>query len=70
LTRDWGHLALGLLPRLSSLALIGSLVPTTIAGHGFWTADDPITRKLQRIQFHKNMAMIGGLVFAALDRRT
>jgi len=60
-------LALGLLPRASAAALFGSLVPTTIAGHGFWAIDDPATRKLQRTQFHKNMAMLGGLLFAVLD---
>jgi putative oxidoreductase len=60
-------LALGIAPRLSALALAGSLVPTTIAGHVYWTVEDPATRKAQRIQFHKNMAMIGGLLLAVLD---
>jgi putative oxidoreductase len=60
-------LALGRAPRLSALALAASLVPTTLAGHSYWTLDDPDARKIQRIQFHKNMAMIGGLLFAALD---
>jgi uncharacterized membrane protein YphA (DoxX/SURF4 family) len=59
-------LALGKSPRLSALALAGSLIPTTIAGHSYWKIEDPDVRKLQRIQFHKNMAMIGGLLFAAL----
>jgi hypothetical protein len=31
------------------------------------SAEASMARKLQRIQFHKNMAMIGGLLFAALD---
>ena len=61
-------LALGRAPRLSALALAGSLVPTTLAGHLYWTIDDPAVRKQQRIQFHKNMAMIGGLLFAVLDQ--
>ena len=60
-------LALGIAPRLSALALAGSLVPTTLAGHLYWKIEDPDVRKVQRIQFHKNMAMIGGLLFAALD---
>ena len=60
-------LALGCAQRLSALALAGSLIPTTLAGHAYWTIEDPATRKLQRIQFHKNLAMIGGLLFAALD---
>jgi uncharacterized membrane protein YphA (DoxX/SURF4 family) len=60
-------LVLGLAPRLSALALAGSLIPTTLAGHAYWTVEDPAARKQQRIQFHKNMALIGGLLFAALD---
>jgi putative oxidoreductase len=61
-------LALGFTQRLSALALAGSLIPTTLAGHAYWTLEDPAARKLQRIQFHKNMAMIGGLLFAVLDQ--
>src|SRR5215467_13759781 len=60
-------LALGKAPRLSALVLAGSLVPTTLAGHSYWAVEDPAARKIQRIQFHKNLAMIGGLLFAALD---
>jgi putative oxidoreductase len=60
-------LALGRAPRLSALILAGSLIPTTLAGHSYWKIEDPDVRKVQRIQFHKNMAMIGGLLFAALD---
>ena len=60
-------LAAGKLPRLSALALAASLVPTTLAGHSYWTVEDPVARKTQRIQFHKNLAMLGGLLFAVLD---
>lgn len=60
-------LALGRAPRLSAVILAGSLIPTTLAGHSYWKIEDPDVRKVQRIQFHKNMAMIGGLLFAALD---
>src|SRR5258708_39818854 len=34
-------LALGLAPRLSALALAGSLIPTTLARHAYWPNDDP-----------------------------
>jgi uncharacterized membrane protein YphA (DoxX/SURF4 family) len=61
-------LATGRAPRLSALVLAASLVPTTLAGHSYWAIEDPAARKQQRIQFHKNMAMIGGLLFAALDQ--
>lgn len=63
-------MAFGKFPRLAPLALAGSLVPTTVAGHAFWTIEDPAARKAQRVQFHKNMAMIGGLIFAILDSRS
>jgi len=61
-------LALGRAQRLSALILVGSLIPTTLAGHSYWQVEDPATRKVQRIQFHKNLAMIGGLLFAVLDQ--
>jgi putative oxidoreductase len=60
-------LALGRAQRLSALLLVGALIPTTLAGHSYWTVEDPAARKVQRIQFHKNLALIGGLLFAVLD---
>jgi putative oxidoreductase len=66
-------LAVGVLPRLSALALVGSLVPTTLAGHAFWTIEDKKLRKQQQTQFIKNLAMLGGLLYAVAggleDRR-
>jgi putative oxidoreductase len=55
-------MALGVFPRLSALVLAGSLVPTTLAGHRFWEADDETARTQQTIQFLKNAAMLGGLL--------
>ena len=60
-------LALGIAPRLSALALVCSLIPTTLAGHSDWAIEDPAVRKQQRIQFHNNMAMLGGLLLAVID---
>ena len=60
-----GLLALGRFPRLSALALAGSLVPTTIAGHAFWKESDPTRRKQQ--QYTHNVSMLGGLLLAAVD---
>src|SRR5690348_3594958 len=34
-------MGLGIKPKLSALALIGLLVPTTLAGHSFWEEDEP-----------------------------
>jgi uncharacterized membrane protein YphA (DoxX/SURF4 family) len=60
-------LAAGKLPRLAALALIGSLIPTTAAGHRFWEETDDQARAQQRTHFLKNMAMLGGLILAATD---
>ena len=60
-------LAIGLFPRISALVITGSMIPTTLAGHAFWKIEDPAARAMQRIQFQKNLAMIGGLLFAAID---
>jgi uncharacterized membrane protein YphA (DoxX/SURF4 family) len=60
-------LAIGWMPRLAALAIAGTLVPTTLAGHRFWEADEPQTRKQQKIQFLKNLSMLGGLLIAAAD---
>src|SRR5262245_5440200 len=60
-------LALGIFPRLSALAIAATLVPTTVAGHRFWEAEDDKERAQQRIQFLKNLAIFGGLLIAAAD---
>jgi uncharacterized membrane protein YphA (DoxX/SURF4 family) len=60
-------LALGKWRRLAALALIGSIIPTTYAGHRFWEESDPITRKQQQMHFLKNAGLLGGLILAAFD---
>jgi putative oxidoreductase len=60
-------LATGRVPRLASLALAATLVPTTAAAHRFWEEQDPRTRSLQQIQFFKNVGLLGGLLLAAVD---
>jgi uncharacterized membrane protein YphA (DoxX/SURF4 family) len=60
-------LACGVVPRLTSLVLGASLVPTTVAGHRFWAERDPSQRDAQVIQFAKNAGVLGGLLATALD---
>ncbi len=60
-------LATGKCPRLAALALVSSLVPTTLAGHAFWEADDPAERQAQRVQAMKNVGLGGGLLLASVD---
>lgn len=62
-----GMLALGRCPRLAAVGLAGSLVPTTLAGHRFWTETDPDTRAAQQVHFFKNVGLLGGLLLAAVD---
>lgn len=61
-------LAAGLRPRAAAAVLVGSLIPTTIGGHAFWRHDDPVQRKLQRLQFTKNLGLLGGLLLTVDDR--
>jgi uncharacterized membrane protein YphA (DoxX/SURF4 family) len=60
-------LATGFLPRVGAGLLAGSIVPTTLAGHAFWKEQDPQQRKVQRIQFFKNTAILGGILLAVVD---
>lgn len=60
-------LATGKAPRLAAGLLLGSLVPTTLAAHSFWTIKDPEEKQLQKIQFFKNASMAGGLLLAVSD---
>ena len=60
-------LAIGRLPRLAASALAASLVPTTLAGHRFWEADDEAQRAQQQIHFMKNVGLLGGLLLASVD---
>ena len=60
-------LALGKLPRLASTVLAATLVPTTVAAHSFWQEQDPEVRAKQKVQFLKNLGLLGGLLLAAVD---
>ncbi|MDQ1481959.1 MAG: putative oxidoreductase [Actinomycetota bacterium] len=60
-------LALGRFPRVAALVLAGTLVPTTYAAHAFWTIQDPDKRTQQKVQFQKNVGLLGGLLLAAVD---
>jgi len=60
-------LATGRMPRLSALALAATMVPTTYAGHAFWEEKEKTARATQRVQFFKNVSMMGGLLLAGVD---
>lgn len=56
-------LALGIYPRLAALALLAFLVPATFVSHSFWQAFGTKTFQPQLINFSKNAAIWGGLLF-------
>jgi putative oxidoreductase len=56
-------LALGVFPEIAALALIGFLVPATWVGHPFWLETGTSIYVPQLINFFKNVAIIGGLLF-------
>jgi len=60
-------LATGKGRRLGALLLAGSLVPSTIAKHPFWTVQDPEERAQDRSHFLKNFSLLGGVLLAAQD---
>lgn len=60
-------LATGKGRRLGAGLLAASLVPTTVAGHPFWQESDKQARGVQKVQFLKNMSLLGGLLLAAVD---
>jgi len=53
--------------RLGAVVLAASLVPTTLAGHSFWQESDKTVRAAQKVQFMKNLGLMGGLLLAAVD---
>jgi uncharacterized membrane protein YphA (DoxX/SURF4 family) len=60
-------LATGKGRRLGALLLAGSLIPSTIAKHPFWTVQDPDERAQDRSHFLKNVSLLGGVLLAAQD---
>ena len=60
-------LATGKAPRLGAAAIAVTLVPTTVAGHAFWAETDPAKKSAQRLQFFKNLSLLGGTLIAAGD---
>jgi len=60
-------LGIGKFRRLSALALVASMVPTTAVGHRFWQSDDPEERHQQQIHLLKNVGILGGLILELVD---
>src|SRR6185312_16810474 len=63
-------MSLGILRRLSAAVLVGTLVPTTLAGHRFWEELDEDKRNQQITHFAKNLGLLGGLLLIATEKTT
>lgn len=61
-------LSLGVFRRVSAAVLIGTLIPTTLAGHRFWEEVDEDARKMQITQFAKNLGLVGGLLLMVTNQ--
>ena len=47
--------------------LAATLVPTTLAGYRFWEERDPSVKAAQRVQFLKDLSVLGGLLSIATN---
>jgi putative oxidoreductase len=55
-------LILGLFPRLTALALAAFVIGASVTAHRYWELQEP-ARRAQEINFFKNVAILGGLLF-------
>ncbi|MEP9350960.1 DoxX family protein [Xanthobacter sp. KR7-225] len=55
-------LILGIASRLTAILLIGFVVVATLTAHAYWLMPDAAAQATQKIQFFKNLAIVGGLL--------
>jgi putative oxidoreductase len=58
-------LAFGIYPRLAAVAVLAFLVAATFTAHAFWQVGGTAAYTPQLLNFLKNTAMVGGLLFIA-----
>jgi putative oxidoreductase len=58
-------LLLGIYPQVAALMLIAFMIPASLVAHDFWSAVGTPAYVPQLLQFLKNSAIIGGLLFIA-----
>ncbi len=61
-------LAMNKLPRLSSLALAASLLPTAAVRNAFWSESDPELKSRKQQGFITDLGLLGGLLIATADQ--
>ena len=60
---------LGWRPEIGVIAVVLFLVPVTLTMHNFWIEKDPMQKMGQRVNFLKNVALLGStLMFLAIPR--
>ena len=52
----------GIYPFVGILLLVAFLIPVTLMMHNFWSLADPQMRMADKINFMKNMALLGALL--------
>ena len=57
--------ALGYRARLGALGLVAFLVPVTLTMHAFWAESDPMMHMMQRVNFLKNVGLLGGALLVS-----
>jgi putative oxidoreductase len=60
-------LATGRMPRLAAFTLAAWLVPRTLTTNRFWADDDPEEKARHRQRLLSDLALVGGLLLAAVD---
>jgi len=60
-------LALGKAPRLASIVLAASVLPSTVTQQNFWAEPDPEKKLAKRTAFLKDVSLLGGLLIAGAD---
>ena len=58
-------LAVGYKTRWAALAIFIFIIPTTLIFHAFWGLE-PDQMRMQMIQFQKNLAIMGGMLYVAI----
>jgi putative oxidoreductase len=59
-------LAVGYKARWAALAIFLFLIPTTLIFHAFWAVDAE-QMQMQMIQFQKNLAIMGGMLYVVVN---
>lgn len=58
-------LAVGYKARWAALAIFLFIIPTTLIFHAFWSVE-PAQMQMQMIQFQKNLAIMGGMLYVVV----